>query len=785
MSAAGGDSRRELARRSVSLERVASLLDRGRDLAVELAGTAFASIAAGEHHALAIRRDGSLWSWGWNVDGQLGLGGKENRYLPTRVREDSDWAWVSAGCGHSLALKRDGSLWAWGSNGCGQLGLGDMDECDHPVRVGGEVSWATASAGAWHTLAIGRDGSLWAWGYNEIGQLGLGDWEYCDHPVRVGTDNDWSSVCAGDVHSLALKCDGSLWRSGNDYVDYEWGSNNLVQVDAAVWASIACGGHCLAVRRDGSLWAWGTNYFGQVGHNAEEKCDVPTQVGVGRDWASAAAGGHHSLALRRDGSLWTWGCNSNGELGSGDGEDRDQPTRVGEDSDWHCVTAGHGFSLALKRDGSIWSWGLSDDGRLGLGDRADRRRPTQVGSTPPSSHATLPMPSHEASGSSAHGVVAMACGDSCCFAIRHDGTLWAWGENGQQQLGLGPNLETAKLRQVGERDDWVAMDVGSHHAAALARDGSLWTAGTDSRGELGHGLGSELRSSSVFTRVGAERDWSAVACGGEHSLALKTDGTLWGWGSNRSGQLGLGHDMNLLGPPCRVGRDCDWWQIACGGSYSVAIRRDGTLWQWGILVEDSYGDPPHAEPILAPRQIGTANDWILVSCSYANALAVKRDGTLWGWGTNQDGALGLDNNWEAVPEPVQVGTDCDWRTVACGAFHTLAVKHDGSLWAWGDDDSGELGDGSCAPGAIPVPLSVDDSHDWRDVAAGAGHSLGLKRDGTLWAWGIGCPAPWDDHSEMWDNGSRILVIENRGLPILVDWPSDAQAEATSPSQLPF
>ena len=175
MTDSGKQPRRDLARRSIGIERAASLLERGLELASAMSEGAFVSIAAGVRHSLGIKRDGSLWAWGDNGHGQLGLGDAALRDRPTRVGGDRDWLAVTAAFDHTLALKRDGSLWAWGYGEYGQLGLGDLAMCDRPTRLVGDGDWAAVATGLGHTLALQRDGSLWAWGFNGGGQGGLGD----------------------------------------------------------------------------------------------------------------------------------------------------------------------------------------------------------------------------------------------------------------------------------------------------------------------------------------------------------------------------------------------------------------------------------------------------------------------------------------------------------------------------------------------------------------------------------------------------------------------------------
>jgi alpha-tubulin suppressor-like RCC1 family protein len=339
----------------------------------------------GGGHSIALKADGTVRAWGYNLFGQLGDNTTTTKSSAVQIGNGADWAKVAGGFIHTLAIKTNGTLWAWGDNVFGQLGDGTEIDRKSPVQVGSSADWADVAAGEYHSLGLKRDGSLWGWGANFNGQLGDGSDADQSAPIRIGTDNDWVSVVAGDRHSLAIKRDGSLWAWGsNEHGQLGDGSGvdqfEPVPLDTDLgWIAITAGeSHSLGLMADGSLWAWGDNTYGQLGTEPFSNQSQPSPVGETYEWLAVAAGLHHTLGLKGDGSVWAWGRNASGQLGDGTDRQQDAPVQVGAGHDWTAIGAGDHHSIALKKNGTLWTWGRNSSGQLGDGSTVNRAAPVQV-----------------------------------------------------------------------------------------------------------------------------------------------------------------------------------------------------------------------------------------------------------------------------------------------------------------------------------------------------------------------------------------------------------------------
>src|ERR1035437_176055 len=346
--------------------------------------TAHHFISAGEIHSMSICNDSTVMSWGYNANGQLGDGinSVADSLHPVHVVTLNGIMGIAGGGWFSLALKKDSTVWAWGYNQMGQIGDGSVFERDSPVQVTGLTGIKTVQAGFDFSTALKSDGTVWAWGNNSSGQLGdgliLAD---STRPGQVIGISNVADIASGQFHTLALKYNGSVWAwGGNQNGQLGYGTNTLDSTTAGQVSiitniiAIGCGYfHSLAVKSDSTVWTWGNNQYGQLGNGSTNTtgCNcVSTLAQVnGLTGVIAVAGGHfHSLALKKDGTVWAWGYNIHGQLGNGNNNESYVPIQVSGLNNVVAISAGWEHSMALKSDGTVWEWGYNLYGQLGNGD---------------------------------------------------------------------------------------------------------------------------------------------------------------------------------------------------------------------------------------------------------------------------------------------------------------------------------------------------------------------------------------------------------------------------------
>ena len=510
------------------------------------------AITAGNWHSVALSSDGTVWAWGYNIDGQLGMGGVSQYYGGTDPNNTPTPRHVVDGLGgslsgvieisslqyHTLAVRSDGTVWAWGRGDWGQLGNGGTSASGTPVQAEGLSGMVGVAAGYLHSVALKSDGTVWTWGYNGYGQLGNGTRD-------------------GDSHPTATQVPGL---------------SGVVAISAGVFSS-------LALQSQAGAMAWGGNVQGALGNGNNVNSSTPVAVAALSGLSAITGGWVHSVALRSDGTVWAWGYNASGELGDGSNATRNTPGQVLRLAGMVAIASGDHHNVALRSDGTVWAWGANESGELGDGSTANRTEPVQVRGPGGSGFLS--------------NIVSVACGAFHSIALRSDGTVWAWGANNVGQLGNPSAAYTNQSSPVPVMSGGtalshlVAIAGGYTFSLALRSDGTVWAWGANSNGEWGTGAIGGWSYVPVHSSISGVVSISAGA--GFHSLALLSDGTVRAWGYNLYGQLGNDGTLDS-GTPVQALGFSGGAAVSAGYEHSVALRSDGTVWAWGYNGEGQVGD---------------------------------------------------------------------------------------------------------------------------------------------------------------------------------------------------
>ena len=663
--------------------------------------SSWTTVSTGNRYTAAIRSDGALFTWGYNQSYQLGLGDKTNRSSPVQIGSSS-WSSVDCGTTHTNAIDANGLLYGWGVNSNYATGTG--------------ITWSTfapnesVSAGG-PSFGIRTDGALIGWGTNTDGGIGIGNViSPVSTPTQIGLSS-WLSVSSGYRSGFAIRSDNTLWSWGAS-TSGQLGLNDLVsrsspvQIGTSSWIFVRAAGsggagNVSAIRNDGALFVWGFNNNGQVGDSTVINRSSPVQIGTS-SWIFVS-GGPSKAAIRQDGGLFTWGLNTSGQLGLNDLVQRSSPVQIGTSS-WASVGVGGTHMAAIDSTGRLFTWGLNTSGQLGQNNLVSRSSPVQIGT-------------------SSWSVV--ACTGQGVAVIRVDGTLWSWGTTSQG--GMTTETRSSPV-QVGTDNDWTdILPISQGPGYYIKKSNGLWWQGGGG-GESSTVDMDPIYNSTTIPAIGpvfqrgtnlltpvqvGTSSWTKVSSGTSHGLAINSANNMFGWGSFAGGTNGARYS---------------WSQIAAGAECTFGILSNKTLWAWGSSSSSQLGGPGQTS---FPTQIGTSS-WVMVDASVSHAAAIRSDGTLWAWGTNTAGRLGT-NNTTNFASPVLVSAS-SWSTVATGFTHTVAIRSDGTLWAWGDNTSGQLGQNDRVSRSSPVQVGTS---SWLAVTAArfGSHTVAIRADNTLWSWG--------------------------------------------------
>lgn len=749
----------------------------GLGLLVSLALPAVAAtpmVAAGLSHSMALTSDGKVLTWGSDNSGQLGIGRATFLGTPQKVPGmnlgAANTAKLASGAYHNAAVKADGTVWTWGDNLAGQLGDGSITAKSTPTAVQGLKQATAVSAGFAFTMALKSDGSVWTWGSNDSGQLGTGydasvqDSEYS--PVKVaGLEGlQVQSVAAGFAFALAVingyviawgdNVGGQL-GDGTDVAtpsaQFVYGPSNVVAVAAGVY-------HAIALDSNGGVWTWGTNTDGRLGDGTEFSRPYAAQITGLPRIVAIAAGGQHSVALAQDGSVWAWGNNDYLQLGVSGISARLSPAKVPGLSNIARIKTHYNHTIAIDTTGNAWTWGAGTTGQMGDGSAANRAAPARV-------------PAFS-------GVLAAEPGVGHTMAVTQDGQLYAWGENLAGQLGLTTDTDRTLPNTVAGLSSITSIAGGFRHSLAVQSDGTVWAWGYNLGGQLGDGTTDSKTKPVKVVGVG---NMTQASGGSLHSIGRKSDGTVWAWGSNQEGELGQG-THSQRGNAIQVKNLTSVSQVSAGSGFNLALRTDGSVWSWGTNKFGELGVDPSTTAVgnesyrTLPARINGLPTIVAVAAGSQHALALGSDGRVWAWGDQTNGILGNLQLDAGIALPARIANLSNVVAIAAGTNHSMALCKDGSVWVWGlvitDEDAYAVG----------FPLEFPGLGNASSITAGLAHSLVAKTDGTVWSWGLNIEGGLGDGTYAF-HADSVAVI-NEQFSNLLDLNLAVPNLPTDPSKLP-
>ncbi len=665
--------------------------------------------------------NGSLFGWGYNGFGQLGNGTNGNNFsIPTLLTNGVVAA--AAGDNHSLYLDTNNTLWAVGQDNYGQLGIGVVANLySTPVLVASNV--VSLSGDQDYTLFVKADGTLWAVGYNQNGALGNGT-SGTSYSTPIYVTNNVVLCSAGYTHALFVKADGTLWAMG-DGGDGELGNGTYnssvypVYVTNNVLIASAGTHSSFFVKADGTLWDMGYNTDGQLGLGNNTRVNVPTFV-TG-NVVSASAGVNHFLYLKADGTLWGTGNNTLGNLGVGNNINFNNTPQLIL-TNVAAMTGGNELTTCIKTDATVWSAGYNPYGELGLG--------TSSGST----NIFVQVPGIQAAqlaqNSRANHVLAQA-GYLPAFTLTNQSIVLG------QSLNLIPNLTNGTgpftyQWSLNGTNLPGATNLTYIVAAVGTNDADIYSLTIGSF----YGSGSASASVIVTPAITTQPAGQVVGIGQPVTLTVAANPAPTSYQWLKDGALLVGQTNATLNLPAFQFIQSGNYQVVVADAAGIAVSLPATL---SITNAPVYGWGNNILYNQLATVFRSTNTPVQVNTNIAQfflangtTLWVLPDLTLWAQGRNDAGQFGNGGTGNSAT-PVFVSSNV--LTAAAGGSASAAaffIKTDGTLWAMGNNNLGQLGIGSNVNAYTPVLVSSNVS----SVAAGSSLSLFVKQDGTLWGMGL-------------------------------------------------
>lgn len=651
------------------------------------------ALTLGHDFGCGLEPDGTAWCWGANSRGQLGDSTFVDHTNPAVVASAVPFAAVAASWQWAAGLDSSGAAWWWGSV---PHSGGTVNLQTYPTRVA-EGPFASLAAGDVHACALDGAGQAFCWGEGWRGQLGDGSKvEFTGAPVAVSGGHAFVEIGAGQANVCARDADGGVWCWGAGALGYG-GTSSVVPTRIAgdrAYSVLAVGErHACALDLDQQAWCWGANEHGQLGDGTKDRALVPVRVAAGQRFSAIASGFDQTIALDSRGSAWAWG---RGPLGDGSPADGVSPIPVAVSHEEPFVRLATRFRTicAVTENGRPLCWGWNGAGQTGTD--------------------ALPLSPLPVAAATAFVQITTSNLHTC--ALTAAGASWCWGWNYNEQLGDGSMITAVTPVATRTSVQLTQLAAGAFTTCALDPAGQVYC--------WGNMIDTSFISSLPKLTAAGHR-FRALVSGPRHLCGLDDASAAWCWGYNAYGQLGDGSMLSRDDPVAVQGGHA-FDSLAVGLATTCGIDGAERAWCWG-LVDAANGVKATAPQLVVDQPL------VAVAVGTSSACALDPGGQAWCWGLNTDGRLGTGTTLLTTTTPIPVHGGIEMQKIVAGMGHVCALDFAGRAWCWGENDHGQLGDGTRRNLSVPSPVATDRA--FVQLAAGMRHTCGLDAQGAAQCWG--------------------------------------------------
>ena len=800
-------------------------------------------VSEGTNHALFLTKEGTGYSIGANSNGQLGDGTTVSKNSPTVIKTEksnlTDIKELKAGSGSSMAIMKNGDTYTWGSNNNNKLGTTATKNQIYPTKLENVNTSISGDIGTDNGGIIDIQGFVYMWGLGTYGNLGNSLYNTSVEPVLVGAEeaglDEYDIILhLGETHQITVTNKTfnvlkEIQETGT--INYNIGNSNIASIsntglvtgqkegkttaivtkaDTGATSianvtvlpegveiepmALTCMSHTVVLKANGTVWAYGLNSSYELGNGTSISSDRPIQVSFPSNIkiTQIAVGNTHNLALDTEGNVWVWGVNSNNALGT---KLKTIPSRLGI-SNVKKIAANNDQSMILTKDGYVYVWGLNSNGELGVGTYKEVKTPTllnyvnnildiSIGKN----HTMLLTTKGKVltSGLNSYGqtgktegktniftqievpatVGKISAGDNHSVLLTTNGEVYTFGYNENGQLGLGTKTNVTIPTKT-NMTNIMEISAGRNHTVVLGANRVLYSTGSNSNGQLGIGTKDDKL---LFTEITKVQDMMSISSGNTYNVAIKYDGNVYGWGDYYHGTASVKTKTNSR-VPVKIGNDSSYAeepeitvnvngakQIQITPKYSFNVfkedNEEDSDFQYESLNEDiaTVGENGLVTGVkvgttwIKVKEVATGKENIVIvrviesDSKYASKIAggdgyaavLKADGSIWGFGYNSDGQLGNDK-LAPINVPSQTNILATYKQIEAGKKFTIALREDGTVWAWGDNTYGQLGQGNRV--SAKKPVQVQNLTNIVSVAAGDNHAIAIDKLGNVYTWGL-------------------------------------------------